>query len=219
VIGNAAYKAGALENPGKDAKAVAETLEKLGFDKVVLKRDLGSEGFWEALGEFATLTAGADLGLVYYAGHGVEVGGKNYLIPVDVAPVTPANIKLKGIQLDAVLDQLASVRKLKLVILDACRTELLLERGGSRGLTAVDPDADTLVVYAAKAGTTAADGAGRPHSPFAEAFLKHVTAPGVEVRQLFGYIRDETMALTGGTQQPFSYSSLGGPPLYLHGKQ
>ena len=219
VIGNAAYvKWSALLNPGKDAAAVAAALEKqLGFDKVILKLDLTEKGFKAALIEFAQVAAGADVGLIYYAGHGMEAGGRNFLIPVDAEPPTPANLDLYAIPLDAVTRRLDGVGRLKLVVLDACRSNPF-DRGG-RGLAAVEPDDNTLVVYAAKHGTTASDGPGLGHSPFTQAFLQHVTKPGVEVRQLFGYVRDETLKLTKRAQQPWTYGTLGGDPLYLHVKQ
>ena len=114
--------------------------------------------------------------------------------------------------------RLDGVRKLKLVILDACH-DSPFGRGAGRGLKAIEPDGDTLVVYAAKAGTTAADDAGRGHSPFTQAFLKHLAQPGLDVRQLFGYVRDETLTLTKKAQQPWTYGTLGGDPIYLLAKQ
>jgi hypothetical protein len=223
VIGNAAYlKWSALGNPGKDAAAVAAALEKqLGFEKVILKLDLTEKGFKAALIEFAQVAAGADLGLIYYAGHGMEAGGRNFLIPVDAEPPTPASLDLHAIPLDAVMRRLDGVSRLRLVVLDACRSNPFDRSpgGGGRGLKAIEPEDNTLVVYAAKAGTTAADDAGLGHSPFTQAFLQHVTRPGIEVRQLFGYVRDETLKLTRRVQQPWTYGTLGGDPLYLHVKQ
>jgi uncharacterized caspase-like protein len=220
VIGNAAYlKWPRLENPGNDAVAVAAALEsQIGFDKVVLKRDLTAEDFAATLDDFAKVAIGSDLALIYFAGHGMEVSGGNFLIPIDAKLSTATDLNLPGLPLDAVMRRLDGVRKLKLVILDACRDNPL-GRGSGRGLKAIEPDGDTLVVYAAKAGTTAADEAGQGHSPFTQAFLKHVVKPGLDVRQLFGYVRDETLALTRKAQQPWTYGTLGGDPIYLHTKR
>jgi uncharacterized caspase-like protein len=220
VIGNAAYlKWPRLENPGNDAVAVAAALEKqLGFDKVILKRDLTADEFAAVLEDFAKLAAGADLAMIYFAGHGMEVKGTNYLIPVDAKRPTTVDLNLPGLPLDAVMARLKDARKLRLVILDACR-ENPFGRGGGRGLSVIEPEDNTLVVYAAKAGSTAADDTGRGHSPFTQALLKHLATPGIEVRQLFGYVRDETIKLTSRAQQPWTYGTLGGDPLYLHVKQ
>jgi branched-chain amino acid transport system substrate-binding protein len=221
VIGNAAYKVGPLQNPGNDATAVADSLKaQLGFDKVILGRDLRAEAFRSLLREFAREVAGAELALVYYAGHGTEVAGRNFLIPVDAALAKASDLDLEAIALDVVLSQLDGVRKLRIVILDACRNNIFPLAGGhrsvGRGLSRIEPEGDnTLVVYAAKHGTTADDGSGRRHSPFTEALLKRMGTRGLEVRQLFGYVRDDVMAATRRVQQPYIYGTLGGPPMYL----
>jgi tetratricopeptide (TPR) repeat protein len=125
VIGNAGYKIGPLQNPVGDATAVAEALEKqLKFDKVILKLDLAAEGFRSALREFSREVTGAGLGLVYYAGHGTEVGGRNFLIPTDATLAKAGDLGLEAIPLEMVLDRLTT---LKLVILDACRNNLFRE--------------------------------------------------------------------------------------------
>jgi len=221
VIGNAAYKVGPLQNPVSDAAAVAEAFDKqLRFDKVILKRNLGSNGFRAALQEMAREASGADLGVVYFAGHGTELNGRNYLIPVDAVLAMAGDLDLEAIALDTVLKQLAGVKKLKLVILDACRNNLFpmagVERAGSRGLARFEPNVNnTVIAYAASYGTTAADGAGRRHSPFTEALLKHIATPALEIRFLFGEVRDEVAAATGGDQQPHVYYSLGRERFFL----
>jgi tetratricopeptide (TPR) repeat protein len=206
VIGNSAYRLGPLQNPTSDAAAVAETLAKLGFNKVILKRDLTLDGFRAALREFSHETAGADLGLVFFAGHGIEVKGRNFLVPVDATLARETDIDLEAITLDTVVAQLEGARKLKLVILDACRNNPFPagQRGGPRGLRRVEPEDNTLVVYAAKDGTTADE---------------HLGDSGVEIRQMFGAVRDEVMALTGRAQQPYTYGTLGGQALYLSAQQ
>jgi hypothetical protein len=220
VIGNASYKVGPLQNPIKDATAVADALaKKLAFDKVLLRTDLGAEGFRLTLLEFARESAGAHIGVVYFAGHGTESGGRNFLVPVDARLARASDLDLEAITLDTVLGQLSGVTKLKLVILDACRNNLFplsgVRRSVGRGLARIEPEGNALVAYAAKDGTTADDGAGRPHSPFTEALLKHMATPGLEVRQLFGYVRDEVTSATAHQQQPYLYGSLGGQGLFL----
>jgi uncharacterized caspase-like protein len=222
VIGNAAYKVGPLGNPVNDATAVAAALSKLGFDKVILKKNLGVDGFRAALGEMARETVGADVGLVYFAGHGTEVAGRNFLVPVDATLGRVSALDLEAIPLDTVLGQLDGVRKLKLVILDACRNNVFAPAGAKRsvgrGLARIEPEDNTLVVYAAKDGTTADDGVGRLHSPFTEALLRHIGTPGLEINLLFRRVRDDVMKATGHEtqpQQPHVYASLGGQELYL----
>jgi Caspase domain len=219
-MGNGDYRVGPLQNPINDAAAVAEVFEKkLGFDKVNLRTNLSADGFRVALLEFARDSAGADIGVVYFAGHGTEVGGRNFLIPVDAALARAGDLDLEAIALDTVLGQLSGVTRLKLVILDACRNNPFplsgARRSVGRGLARVEPEGNTLVAYASKDGTTADDGVGRPHSPFTEALLKYVATPGLEIRQLFGYVRDEVAAKTAYQQQPYLYGSLGGPGFFL----
>ena len=221
VIGNADYKIAPLESPISDAVAVAEAIERqLKFDKVILRRDLGAEALRNALRELAQETRGAELGLLYFAGHGVEVGGRNYLIPVDARLKAARDVELEAIALDTVLAQLDGVSALKLVILDACRNNPFpLAGGGTRnvgiGLARIEPEGNTLVAYAARHGTMAEDGPGSGHSPFTTALLKHIAMPGLEVRQLFGYVRDDVVAATGQRQQPYVYGTLGGQGLFL----
>jgi formylglycine-generating enzyme required for sulfatase activity len=217
VIGNADYKAGPLTNPVRDAEAVAAAFEKqLGFDKVILRKNLAFDGFRAALQELAREAAGAELGVVYFAGHGLEVNGRNYLIPVDARLAQPGDLGLEAIALDLVLEQLAGARRLKLVILDACRDNPFpAARRGGRGLKAVEPEDNTLVVYAAKGGTTADDGGGRGHSPFTAALLKHIATPGLEINFVFRRVRDDVVAATKSVQTPHTYGTLGGAELYL----
>lgn len=220
VIGNADYKTGPLQNPVNDAAAVAEAFERnLGFDKVILKRNLTFNGFRAALDELARAASGANIAVLYFAGHGMEVGGKNYLIPVDATLARAGSLDLEALPLEIVLGQLDGVRELRLVILDACRNNPFVVHGGKRsqgrGLASIEPEDSTLVVYAAKAGTTADDGSGRPHSPFTDALLKHIATPDTEVRILLGRIGDEVASVTGRQQQPHVYGTLGGKEYYL----
>jgi hypothetical protein len=220
VIGNADYKIGPLTNPVSDAEAVAEAFEKdLGFDKVILRKNLSFNGFRAALAEIGQEAAGAEVAAVFFAGHGTEHAGKNYLLPVDAKLAKASDLSLQAIQLDTVLEQLAGATRLKLVILDACRNNLFpmagAKRGVSRGLSRIEPEDNTLVIYAAKDGTTADDGKGQPHSPFTAALLKHIATPGLEVSFVFRRVRDDVVAATKALQMPHTYGTLGGAELYL----
>ncbi len=219
VIGNADYRIGALQNPVNDAAAVAEAFARqLQFDKVMLRTNLGAQAFRAALLELSRDTSGADLGVVYFAGHGIEMGGKNFLIPVDATLAKASALALEAISLDSVLEQLDGARKLRLVILDACRNNIFglagAKRSLSRGLARIEPESNTLVAYAAREGTTADDGKGQ-HSPFTTALLKHIATPGLEINLLFRRVRTDVLAATGGEQQPAEYHSLGDKEIFL----
>jgi hypothetical protein len=219
VIGNADYKIGRLANPVNDAEVLAEAFKaQLRFDTVIVRKDLKREGFGEALREMARASVGAELGVVFFAGHGIEIGGRNYLIPIDAALATPADIELEAIALETVLRQLDGVTKLRLVILDACRSNPFpaAKRSTTRGLGRVEPEGGTLIAYAAKDGTTADDGKAGRHSPFTAALLKRIVAPGLDVRRVFGYVSEDVMAATGRRQEPYLYGRLGGDEVYLN---
>ena len=167
VIGNSAYvHATALRNPTNDARAIAELLKQIGFDEVGLKLDLGFDGMRLALRDFGLHTRGAEVAVVYLAGHGLELGGENYLVPVDAALKSALSVAFEAAPLSAVLDAIRPATRLRLVIIDACRVNPLatrmelaggLSRSVPRGLGASSPTGDVLVAYAAKAGTVAAD--------------------------------------------------------------
>jgi tetratricopeptide (TPR) repeat protein len=220
VIGNSAYEnVPALPNPERDATFVAETLKRTGFESVTVQTNLRKEALIAALRDFAARAEKADWAVVYYAGHGMEVGGINYLVPVDARIAADRDIGFEAVPLEQVLNAAERAKKLRLVILDACRdnpfasqmkrTQTVASRSVTRGLAAVEPEAGTLVVYAAKDGETAIDGDGG-NSPFAMAFVKNLQTPGLEVRRLFDTVRDDVMDATGRKQQPFSYGSISG---------
>ena len=220
VIGNSAYEnAAALPNPERDANLVADALKRTGFETVTLLTNLRKDALVSALRDFAARAETADWAVVYYAGHGMEVGGINYLIPTDAKIAADRDIGFEAVPLEQVLNAAERAKKLRLVILDACRdnpfanqmkrTLTVASRSVSRGLAAVEPEAGTLVVYAAKDGETALDGDGI-NSPFASAFVKNLPTPGLEVRRLFDFVRDDVMEATGRKQKPFSYGSISG---------
>jgi Caspase domain/Jacalin-like lectin domain len=220
VIGNSNYQnAPALPNPQRDAATVASSLEKVGFQKVTLETNLGREQIVGALRIFAKEAENADWAVVYYAGHGIEAEGINYLIPIDAKINTDRDIGLEAVPIGQVLNSAEQARALRLVILDACRdnpfanqmkrTLTAASRSVSRGLAQIEPDPGTLVIFAAKAGETALDGDGG-NSPFVTAFVRDIQVPGVEVRRLFDNVRDDVMDMTGRRQQPYSYGSVPG---------
>jgi tetratricopeptide (TPR) repeat protein len=221
VIGNSAYEnVPALPNPERDAVLVAETLKRTGFASVTVRTNLRKDALVSALRDFATQAETADWAVVYYAGHGMEVGGINYLVPTDARIAADRDIGFEAVPLEQVLNAAERARKLRLVILDACRdnpfanqmkrTLTVASRSVTRGLAAIEPEAGTLVVYSAKDGETALDGDGGTNSPFAIAFARNLQTPGLEVRRLFDFVRDDVMDMTDRRQKPFSYGSISG---------
>ena len=212
VIGNSAYKIGVLANPGNDAKAVAVAFEVLGFD-VTLHHDLAYDAMIRALRAFAPKANGAEIAALYFAGHGTEQSGRNFLLPTDAILARASDLEVEAVSLDTVLSQIGGATRLRLVILDACRNTIFplsgSKRSTSRGLARVEPDENTLVAYAAKEGTLADDGEAAQHSPFTTALLKHLVTPGVEIDYVFRLVRDDVLAATGRRQQPHVYGTLG----------
>ncbi len=222
VIANGSYaNATSLKNPPSDARLIAASLKRAGFDSVEVKLDLGKNALETALQSFGDRAQGADVALIYYAGHGIEAGGQNYLIPVDARLARDRDLEIEATRLDTLL-LMGEGARMRIVVLDACRNNpfiasmqrTLRNRAVGRGLAAVEPEGETLVVYAAKAGATAADGEGA-NSPFAEAMAKRVTQPGLEISLLFRAVRDDVLAKTGRAQEPFTYGSLSGEAFYF----
>jgi hypothetical protein len=222
VIGNGAYRsAPALPNPPNDASDVASSLSRLGF-AVTRLDNAGFDGMRRALLEFGRRARDAEMAVVFFAGHGMELGGENWLIPVDAELRTDADVEQEAIPLKNVIATVDGAMRLGLVILDACRNnpfDARMQRAGrtravARGLSRIEPSGNVLVAYAAKDGTTAADGTGR-NSPFTAALLNNIETPGLEVNFLFRSVRDEVMAATRREQQPFVYGSLSREAIYL----
>jgi uncharacterized caspase-like protein len=224
VIANSAYQhAPSLTNPVNDGTVMARTLKEAGFDIVDSRHDLSALDTRRVLREFADATRDADIAVVYYAGHGIEVEGSNYLIPVDAKLERDTDVYDEALSLDRVLVAVEPAKQLRLVILDACRDNpfgktmkrTVASRGVGRGLAQVEPtSSNTLIAYSAKAGFTAQDGDGA-NSPFTVALSKHLTTPGLDVRRAFGFVRDEVLKSTGNKQEPFVYGSLGGEDVPL----
>ncbi|MEH2521296.1 putative caspase-like protein [Bradyrhizobium sp. AZCC 1610] len=224
VVGNSAYKNVApLANPVNDSAKIAATLKDAGFDVVDSRRDLPAAETRRALRDFADRARDADIAVVYYAGHGIEVDGGNYLIPVDARLERDTDIYDEGLSLDRILIAIEPAKKLRLVILDACRDNpfartmkrTVASRAIGQGLAKVEPTSpNVLIAYSAKAGSTAADGDGQ-NSPFTAALSHHLTKPGLDVRRAFGFVRDEVLKTTNNRQEPFVYGSLGGEDVPL----
>ena len=219
VVGNSTYAhIGRLPNPANDAAAVSAALRRLGFE-VTTNLDAGLTELNQALRMFTRHSAGADVALVFYAGHGLEMDGVNYVVPVDARLERDVDVRYETATLE---DLVASTvgASLRLVILDACRNNPLarsMQRtvarrsvsGGSFGEFNEDLlGNETLVAYAAAAGTTAADGRGR-NSPYTAALLSHLETP-LEIGLLFRRVRAEVLAATNGEQRPHEYHSLVG---------
>lgn len=223
VIGNSAYqKVAALPNPVNDAEAMAAMFNSNGFEKVVYKHDLGVAETRRALREFADTARDADVAVVYFAGHGIEIDGINYVVPVDAGLERDLDAYDEAVPLDRILAVIEPVKQTRLVILDACRenpfTRMQRTKGSrevSRGLARVEPNSpNTLVAYAAKAGSTASDGDTR-NSPFTTALIKNLPRPGLDLRKALGFARDEVLRATNNRQEPFTYGSLGGEDVPL----
>jgi uncharacterized caspase-like protein len=224
LIGNAHYAAAAaLRNPGNDVAALADALEGAGFDAVLTANDLGRDAMVRALRSFEDQASGADIAVIYYSGHGLEMDGTNYLIPVDAKMVSDRDVEDETISLDRALRSIEGARRLKLVILDACRNDPFLARMSrrdgtralTRGLGRIEPrTVDTLVAYSAKAGTLASDGTDA-NSPFTASLVRRLVEPGVDIRIALGKVRDDVLAITHREQEPFVYGSLGGDQLAL----
>jgi len=181
VIGNSAYKdVPILPNPERDSEAVAAVFQKLGFQTVISGRNLPRAEFLSKVREFEDLAQAADWAVVFYAGHGLEMDGVNYLLPTDVHLLSDRDVPDEAISLDRLLHATERAKKLRLVILDSCRDNPFLTRmrksvatrSIGRGLARIEPEAGTLVAYAAREGQISRDGSG-DHSPFTTAFLEN----------------------------------------------
>src|SRR5580700_3361592 len=224
VMGNSAYQnVTRLANPTNDSEAMSAIFRKAGFDVVELKRDLSINEMRRALRDFADTVLHADVAIVYFAGHGVEIEGNNYLIPVDAVLERDIDAFDEAIPLDRILTVIEPAKQLRLVILDACRDNpfnktmrrTIGSRAIGRGLAKVEPESpNTLIAFAAKAGSTASDGEDS-NSPFTAALVKFLPRPGLDLRKAFGYARDDVLKATNNKQEPFIYGSLGGDDVAL----
>ncbi len=222
-----------LTNTKNDAEAISQTLENIGFD-VTLSVDASGAEMERLLQDFSFRSEVADLALIYFAGHGIEVQGENFMIPVDANVASNKDVQSQSPSLKNLLSAVDRARKMRIVILDSCRDNPLGDsldlaasqatgtantdettRGGG-GLAAANPDRGTLVAFAAKDGQVALDGSGN-NSPFALSLMEKMTQPGLEISLMFRQIRDSVLEQTGNLQEPHTYGSLTGIPFYLAG--
>ena len=217
VIGNSAYRQTArLKNPGNDAADMAASLRSLGF-RVIEGIDLDKSSMDAKIREFAEALAGADSGVFFYAGHGLQVGGQNYLMPVDASLTTPAALDLEMVQLDLVQRAMERAAKFNVLFVDACRdnplAHSLAATMGSRaaevglGLAPSRSSLGSLISFSTQPGNVALDGIGR-NSPFAAALLKRIGAPGDDLSTILINVRKDVVRATLTRQVPWEHSSL-----------
>jgi len=212
VIGNGSYEAGPLKNPVNDATDMAAALKRMGFD-VILKRNATLQEMDESIRDFGSRLKRGGEGLFFYAGHGIQIGGKNYLIPIGAKINKETDAKYQAIDAEMVLDEMANAgNRVNIVILDACRDNPLGRslRSAGRGLAIIaDAPQGTFITYSTSPGKTAADGEGR-NSPYTAALIRHMHEPGLPVEQVFKKVRQSLSKTTGGQQIPWELSSLQG---------
>ncbi len=220
VIGNAAYADVPLRNPGNDARALAQALRGLNFDTRLLL-DAGWRQMIEGVQAFIAQSDRADVRLIFYAGHGAQVRGHNYLIPVDASMTSTDELTSRSLDAGEVLERLGRQRAgLNLLILDACRDnpanryQLLPDgrrikvRGAARGLAAMQPPQGAMVAFSTSPGSVADDGIGRDNSLYTRHLVKHIATPGLALEQMFKRVRVGVMQESGQRQRPWEESSL-----------
>lgn len=219
VIGNGDYaNTTRLVNPGNDIRIIAASAKAAGFDDVTVAADLAVNDFQKAMRDFRAKADGAEVAMVYYAGHGIEAQGKNWLIPTDAQLKSDLDLPYEAINLDRMMEAVSGAQ-IRMVVLDSCRNNPFGRswRSGTRavenGLAGVEAD-DVLVIFAAAPGQTAADGTSG-NSPFATSLAKRLPQPDTPVQLLGGLIRDDVLKATGGSQRPFVSASITGTPVYL----
>jgi hypothetical protein len=215
IIGNSSYSGSSkLPNPINDAKAMSGVLRGLGFS-VTESLDTDRTKLVSTLSQFSKSAATADITLLFYAGHGVQISGTNYMLPIDLNMDDLSQAPLQGISLNDVVEKYLP-GKTKLVFLDACRDNPLMQtasRSVSRGLAPINVSEGTLIAYATKDGQIAQDGSGK-NSPFTAALINHLGDPD-DIAVVLRKVRENVMKATGGKQQPWDYGSLTGGALVL----
>jgi uncharacterized caspase-like protein len=223
VIGNANYSEQTpLKNPINDAKAVAAKLQQIGFE-VTYKEDLEFREFGRALGRFERTLSSSDISLIYYAGHGIEVDGENYLIPVDAELRNASDVKFETVMLQDAVSASLNTGKLSMVLIDACRDNPFAKsmkgknRSIGRGLSVVDArrsKVDQIISFAAESGEFAEDGNG-DNSPYAAALIDLLDEPNLEVGKLFRKLGDSVDSMTKGKQIPVTRNRLSGEDIFF----
>ena len=219
IIGNGDYaNTSRLVNPANDIRIIAASAKQAGFDDVTIAADLAVNDFQKAMRDFRAKADGAEVAMVYYAGHGIEAQGKNWLIPTDAQLKSDLDLPYEAINLDRLMESVPGAQ-IRMIVLDSCRNNPFGRswRSGTRavvnGLAGVEAD-DVLVIFAAAPGQTAADGTSG-NSPFATSLAKRLPQPDMPVQLLGGLIRDDVLQATAGSQRPFVSASITGTPVYL----
>ncbi|MCX5846565.1 MAG: caspase family protein [Deltaproteobacteria bacterium] len=219
VIGNSAYSSGPLKNPVNDAADMAAMLKKLGFS-VTLKKNASLQEMEEAIESFGNRLKRGGVGLFYYAGHGVQVNGVNYLLPIGAKINKEADVKYQAVDANKILDEMATANNgLNIVMLDACRDNPFARsfRNATRGLAIVSSaPSGTFISYSTSPGNVARDGDGR-NSPYTAALLKYMQAPGLTISDVFINVRAKVKKETG--QVPWELSSLEGQFYFMPGSE
>ena len=214
VIGNGAYRyASELPNPPKDAEAIAQVLERIGF--LVLKGiDLNVNESRDLIGRYVRALDGAETGLVYYAGHGIQVDGENYILPIDATLEHKADLRHKVVSLGDLVEDSSDPSRTNIYILDACRNNPLsrsFQRKSrsavGQGLARLSVGTGTMIAFATAPDDVALDGDGA-NSPFTTAMLNHLATPGLEINQMMTRVRADVYAMTGEQQLPWTNSAL-----------
>ena len=211
VIGNGTYPTAPLKNPPNDAADMASALKGLGFE-VELLTNAGREAMVRAINAFGSRLDAADVGLFYFAGHGMQIKGNNYLIPVDARPESETDVEFEGVEAGRLLGKMETARsKLNIVILDACRNNPFARsfRSGEQGLARMDAPAGSLIAYATSPGSVAADGAGR-NGVYTKNLLINMRLADIPLEEVFKRVRVGVMSETGKKQVPWESSSLTG---------
>ena len=226
VIGNSAYQHTApLKNSRNDAEDVAIALKRLGFE-VIAGQDLDERGMAQKVRDFARALDQADVALFFYAGHGLQAKGQNYLVPVSAALKVESDLDFETLPLDLVMKQMQRSARISLVFLDACRDNPLTRslKSASRstsvgnGLARVDEAAGMMISFSTQPGNVALDGSGR-NSPFTKALLKHIETPDATIGDVMIDVRKQVIAETGEKQVPWENSSLTGKFYFKPGTQ
>jgi hypothetical protein len=218
IIGNGAYHSAPLKNPVQDARAMAEALRKCGF-RVTLLEDATRMRMVEALRDFGVTIQGGGVGLLYYAGHGMQVKGRNYLVPVDADLASEDEVPYNTLDADAVLAKMESARnRLNILILDACRNNPFARsfRSSAQGLAQMDAPAGSYIAFATSPGRTAADGTGT-HGLYTQHLLDQLGRPGIKVEDVFKRVRASVMRDSQQQQVPWESSSITGDFYFVPG--
>jgi hypothetical protein len=226
IIGNSAYQnTDPLANPANDARDIAAALKRVGFQEVIEGEDMDVGGLAGKVRDFSRALRGADLAFFFYAGHGVQVNGLNYMMPVDARLAEEGDVYSETVELTDVLKHMERQAKTNIVMLDACRNNPLARNltrsmgtrsAGSvgQGLAEVKSGVGTLIVFATQPGNVALDGS-ETHSPFTQALLKHLETPNLDISLMLRLVRDDVITSTKGQQVPWEHSSLRGAPVML----